>query len=141
MDTFYKALAVALKDLQVFLKDRAAAIAMLLVPVIMGAFSAAMYGGGQGGIQSARRRRQSGRRRLRSNRSSQVLSGIAEVELTQTRFTHGRRAASRRGRLSGGRRHPDRFYTLHRGPRADRRHRDPRSDSGKIRAHHLDDGG
>ncbi len=50
MDKFYKALAVALKDLQVFLTDRGAAIAMLLVPLVVGFFSASMYGGGEGGV-------------------------------------------------------------------------------------------
>ena len=82
MDTFYKALAVALKDLQVFLKDRAAALTMLIFPVIMGAFSAAMFGGGQAGIHLPV---------VVVNQDSgaygqtivDVMSGIAEVELTQ----------------------------------------------------------
>ncbi len=50
MDKFYKALAVALKELQVFLTDRAAVIAMLLVPLVVGFFSASMSGGGEGGV-------------------------------------------------------------------------------------------
>jgi ABC-2 type transport system permease protein len=82
MDTFYKTLAVALKDLQVFLKDRAAALTMLLFPVIIGAFTAAMNSGGQADIHLPV---------VVVNQDSgaygqtivDVLSGIAEVELTQ----------------------------------------------------------
>jgi ABC-2 type transport system permease protein len=81
MDKFYKALAVAQKDLQVFLKDRAAAIAMLIVPLIIGFFSAAMFGGGQGSIHLPvvvvnQDRGAYGQSIV------EVLSGITEVELT-----------------------------------------------------------
>jgi ABC-2 type transport system permease protein len=82
MDKFYKALAVAQKDLQVFLKDRGAALAMLIVPLVIGFFSASLYGGGQGGIhlpvvvvdQDSGAYGQS---------IVEVLSGIGEVDLTQ----------------------------------------------------------
>jgi linearmycin/streptolysin S transport system permease protein len=81
MDTFYKTLAVALKDIQVFLKDRAAALTMILLPVVIGAFTAAMNSGGEGGIHLPV---------VVVNQDSgaygesivKVLSGIAEVELT-----------------------------------------------------------
>ena len=82
MDTGYKTLAVALKDIQVFLKDRAAALTMLLFPVIIGAFTAAMNSGGEGSIQLPV---------VVVNQDSgtygesivKVLSDIAEVKLTQ----------------------------------------------------------
>ncbi len=82
MDTFYKALAVARKDLQVFLSDRVAAITMLLVPLVIGFFSAALAGGGEGSIhlpvvvvnQD---------RGVYGESIVKVLSGIDEVSLTQ----------------------------------------------------------
>jgi len=82
MDTVYKTLAVALKDIQVFLKDRAAALTMLLFPVIIGAFTAAMNSGGEGSIQLPV---------VVVNQDSgtygesivKVLSDITEVKLTQ----------------------------------------------------------
>ncbi len=82
MDKFYKALAVALKDLQVFITDRAALIAMLLVPLVIGFFSTAMAGGGEGSIHLPV---------VVVNQDDgaygisivDVLSGIDEVDLTQ----------------------------------------------------------
>ncbi len=82
MDILYKALAVALKDLQVFLTDRAAVIAMLLVPLVIGFFSTAMAGGGEGGIHLPV---------VVVNQDNgaygksivDVLSGIDEMDLTQ----------------------------------------------------------
>lgn len=50
MDTIRKALAVAMKDLQVVLKDRGYVIPMILVPLAVGLFSAATFGGDGGGI-------------------------------------------------------------------------------------------
>ncbi len=82
MDKFYKALAVALKDLQVFLTDRGAAIAMLLVPLVVGFFSASMYGGGEGGVHlPVVVVNQDGGAYGESIVS--VLSGIAEVDLSE----------------------------------------------------------
>ncbi len=50
MDTIRKALAVAVKEIQVFSKDRIWMITMLVIPLAVGAMNSAMQGGGSGDI-------------------------------------------------------------------------------------------
>jgi|SRR3990170_1233857 len=81
MDTIRKALAVALKDLRVFSTDRAYLLSMLLVPLAIGLFSAATFGG-EGGIRLpvAVVNRDAG---VYGASIAKVLADIEQIDLTE----------------------------------------------------------
>ena len=82
MDVIRKALAVAAKDLRVIFADRGFIIPMFLVPLLVGLFSAAVFGGGDSTIQLPV---------IIVNQDegpygqsiTKVLQGIAEIELSE----------------------------------------------------------
>lgn len=51
MDTIRKALAVAFKEMRVFSANRAVLFTMFLLPLLVGFFTASVFGGGSSGIQ------------------------------------------------------------------------------------------